>query len=81
MKQLIYLAVVLAAAASTRIAHAEEIRACKFEVKARCASGEARVTLAGGAVTAVAVDVYWCGRDQYGFSCTIDSTRGDKESV
>jgi hypothetical protein len=82
MKQFIYLAILLAAATSTRITHAEEIRACDFEVKARCASGDARVTLADGAVKSVKINVFWCGmRGRPGYSCTIDSSRGDGDSI
>ena len=40
---------------------ADEVRACQFEVKARCASGDARVILDGGAVKRLEVDVVWCG--------------------
>jgi hypothetical protein len=64
-------------------AHAgQQIRTCDFEVKARCASGDARVTLADGAVIRVEVNVYWCalhGRPP--FVCTIDSSRIDQASV
>jgi hypothetical protein len=68
------------------VAHAEEqdIRACGFEVKARCASGDARVTLAHGDVVRVEVDVYWCalqGRGAPPFACMIDSSRTDTDSV
>ena len=62
MKHLMYLAVVLTAAlGGLTAAHADEIRACNFAVKARCVSGDARVTLAGGAVKRVEVNVLWCG--------------------
>src|SRR5262245_49732045 len=84
MKHLICLAVLLVVTASIPIAHAEqqEVRSCKFEVKARCASGEARVTIAGGVVTRVEVDVHWCGlRGRPGYTCTIDSSRSDQEST
>jgi hypothetical protein len=65
-------------------AHAggQPIRTCEFEVKARCASGDARVTLADGVVIRVEVNVYWCalhGRPP--FACTIDSSRTDQASV
>jgi len=60
----------------------QDVRACEFEIKARCASGDARVTLERGAVKRVEVDVYWCalhGRPP--FVCTIDSSRTDQDSV
>jgi hypothetical protein len=60
----------------------QPIRTCEFEVKARCASGDARVTLADGVVIRVEVNVYWCalhGRPP--FACTIDSSRTDQASV
>jgi hypothetical protein len=61
----------------------QETRACEFEVKARCVSGDAQVTLADGVVTKIVVKVFWCGlrRDQPPFACTIDSSRTDEESV
>ena len=83
MKHLIHLAVVLAATALGGIggARADEIRACDFEVKARCVSGDARVTLAGGAIKRVEVNVIWCGeKGRPGYSCTIDSSRNDQDS-
>ncbi len=86
MKHLIYLAVLLVAMAaeSTCTANAsdQESRHCEFEVKARCVSGEARVTLADGVVIRVEVDIYWCGlRGGPGYTCTIDSSRGDEDSA
>jgi hypothetical protein len=85
LRQFTYLAILLVmATASIRFAHAEgkEIRACKFEVKARCASGEARVRLADGVVQRVAVDVFWCGlAGRPGYTCIIDSSRSDKDSL
>ncbi len=69
---------------SSVLAHAgeSEVRACDFEVKARCASGNARVTLADGKVTRVEVDVFWCAlHGQPAFACTIDSSRTDKDAV
>ena len=51
-------------------------------MKARCVSGEARVTLDGGAVKRIEVDVDWCGeKGAPGYSCSIDVTRGDKDST
>lgn len=59
----------------------EEIRACEFEVKARCVTGDARVTLADGVVKRVEVGVLWCGlRGRPGYTCTIDSSRGDEDT-
>jgi hypothetical protein len=82
MKSLTHLAAVLAAAlGGIAGVHADEIRACDFQVKARCVSGDARVTLAGGAIKRVEVDVLWCGeKGQPGYSCTIDSLRNDQDS-
>jgi hypothetical protein len=90
MKRLVFLAVFLgvflALTTVTRFAHAagQDIRACEFEVKPRCASGDARVTISHGAVTRVEVNVYWCalhGRAAPPFACTIDSSRTDKDAV
>jgi hypothetical protein len=84
MKHLIYLAVLLVVTTSTGIAQADgqEIRTCKFEVKVRCVSGAARVTLANGVVKRVEVDVDWCGLPgKPGYSCTIDSSRSDQDSL
>ncbi len=51
-ERLIYLAVLLAAAPLIFVARADgqEIRKCDFEVKARCATGDASITLADGVV-------------------------------
>jgi len=80
MKLLISLAVFLLAAAT---AYADQqVRKCAFEVKARCLSGEARVTVTDGKVTSVALEADWCGRrGAPGYSCTIDSSRSDKEAT
>jgi len=83
VKHLIWLAVLLAVLAATSVAHAgcQESRACEFEVKARCESGDARVTLADGIVKRVEVNLFWCGLPgRPGYSCTIDSSRGDGDS-
>lgn len=83
MKCIARLAVLLLlASASGAPVQAQEIRSCRFEVKARCLSGEARVIVADGVVTAVAVEADWCGRrGSPGYSCTIDASRKDKEST
>jgi hypothetical protein len=81
MKHLVRLTVLLAVTAWPGLACAEETRACEFKAKAGCVSGEARVTLADGAVRAVAVDVFYCGpRGRPGYSCTIDSSRSEKDA-
>jgi hypothetical protein len=83
MKHSVGMALLLAAIASAEIAHAggSEIRTCDFAVKARCVSGDARVTLADGAVQRLEVNVIWCSLPGHlDFTCTIDSSRGDKES-
>lgn len=83
MKRGMYAAVVaLALLGGIGCARAQDIRACDFEVKARCASGEARVTLDAGALKRLEVDVDWCGeKGAPGYSCSIDVTRGDKDST
>ena len=55
LERLIHLAVLLAAASLTPAARADgqEIRKCDFEVKARCANGDASVTLVDGVVKRV----------------------------
>jgi hypothetical protein len=57
------LAVFFAVTTSSGVAHADgqEIRRCDFEVKARCASGGAPVTLVGGVVKRIEVNAFWCG--------------------
>lgn len=78
------LAVLLLLTTSTAIAAADqqEIRTCDFEVKARCVSGDASVTLAKGVVIKVEVDVFWCGQGGgLGYTCTIDSSRSDRDAV
>ena len=80
MKSLMHLAVILAAL-GVAAAQADEVRACDFKVKARCASGDARITLDGGVIKRIEVNVFFCGpQDQPGYSCGIDSSRGDKDS-
>ena len=57
------------------------MRKILYVIKARCASGDARVTLAGGAVKRLEVNVFWCGlQGRPGYSCSIDAARGDKET-
>jgi hypothetical protein len=83
MKHLIGLAALLAVTTADRSAYAggDEIRSCEFEVKARCVSGDARVTLVDGVVKRVEVGVYWCGlRGRPGYNCTIDASRTDPDS-
>jgi len=81
MKHCMHLAMFLAALGGIIAARADEIRACQFEVKTRCASGDARVTLDGGAVKRVEVNVDWCGgKGQPGYSCTIDASRNDRDA-
>ena len=83
MKHLIA-AFLLAVTASTGVAHADgqEIRRCDFAVKARCASGDAAVTLIDGVVKRIEINVFWCGlKGRPGYTCTIDSTRGDDDAT
>ncbi|MBV9287936.1 MAG: hypothetical protein JO288_08950 [Hyphomicrobiales bacterium] len=83
MKRFVLLALLMAAPLTGGVSRAAgpEIRKCDFEVKARCASGEARVTLLDGLVQRLEVDVDWCAKGGGpGYSCTIDSSRGDADS-
>ena len=83
MKHLV-LAGLLAVATSSGAAHAgaQEIRSCDFAVKARCASGHATVTLVDGVVKRIEVNAFWCGlKGRPGYTCTINSTRGDKDAT
>lgn len=82
MKHLPLFATVVALTTSTLIARADEIRHCDFEVKARCVSGNAEVTLANGVVTKLEVNVDWCGlHGRLGYSCTVDSSRSEHDAV
>jgi hypothetical protein len=85
MKHLSGLAVLLTLTTSTGIAYADrqEVRTCDFEVKARCVSGDATVTLTNGVVTKIEVEALWCGlkKGAPGYTCTIDSSRSDKDAV
>ena len=83
MRPVIFLAVLIATIASARIACAgDEVRSCDFEVKARCASGQTRVTLKDGVVTRLELDVFWCGLPgRPGYTCMIDSSRGEKDDT
>ena len=57
------------------------LRSCKFEVKPRCASGEARVQVRGGAATSVSINVFWCGRKGTpGYSCVVEYKPDDGKS-
>jgi hypothetical protein len=74
-------ALMLAALTTTAQAAEPETHACNFKIKARCVKGDASVTLAGGKVIRVVVDVYWCGLPgRPGYSCLIDSSRGDADA-
>ncbi len=82
MKQIIALAALVAATSPVLLAHADEIRKCDFTVKARCVTGDASVTLANGVVTKLSVNVDWCGRrGSPGYSCAIDSSRGEHDAT
>lgn len=81
-KRLAFLAVVLAVTMD-RFAHADEpdVRTCEFEIKARCASGDARVTLADGKAIRLEVDVMWCAlHGTPTFICAIDTSRSGQDS-
>ena len=84
MKNLLYCAGLLMLMLLSGFAHAggQETRDCEFEVRARCASGDARVTLADGVVIRIEVNVYWCALHGHPpFACTIDSSRTDQDSL
>jgi hypothetical protein len=67
--------------AATAHAAGSDIHACDFKIKARCVKGDASVTLTDGKVTRVVIDVYWCGLPgRPGYSCLIDSSRGDNDA-
>jgi hypothetical protein len=63
----------------------QEIRRCDFELKRGCIAGYATVTLAHGALARLEALVIWCGpgghRKSLDYSCTVDSSRDDKEST
>jgi hypothetical protein len=81
-KYLAFLTIIVAVTMN-RPGHAgeQDVRTCEFEIKARCASGDARVTLADGKVTRVEVDVMWCAlHGAPTFMCSIDTSRGGQDS-
>jgi hypothetical protein len=83
MKCIVCLAILLAPATTTPLADAgeQEVHACDFAVKARCVSGDARVTVIDGTVKRIEVNIYWCGLPHRpGYTCIIDSSRGDQDS-
>jgi len=74
MKQVVSLTA-LFLAASIGLACADEVRSCDFDVKPRCTSGSASVTLADGTVKSIEVTVVTCGlRGRPGYSCTVDAS-------
>lgn len=82
MKFAICVAALLAAATASSAVRADDIRACRFAVKARCASGDVRITSADGTIKRIEIDVFWCGLPgRPGYTCTIDSSRGDPDSL
>jgi hypothetical protein len=87
MKQLLRCAGLLVLTVSASFAHADgqKIRTCDFDLKGGCRSGEARVTLADGALIRLEVDIIWCDlggdRKSLDYTCTINSSRGDGEST
>jgi hypothetical protein len=83
MKHLKYLALLPMTIMLAHVASAanQTVRRCDFEVKARCASGEARVTMIDKAVSRVEVDVIWCGLPgKPGYTCSVDVSRDDGQS-
>ena len=87
MKHLLRCAALLVLTLLAGFAHAtgQELRKCDFDLKGGRRSGEARVTLADGAVIRVEVDVIWCGRSGHrkslDYTCTVNTSRGDGEST
>jgi hypothetical protein len=58
----------------------DEVRSCEYEVKARCSSGAATVTLTNGSLSKLEVTVFYCGlRGRPGYTCMIDSSRAEKD--
>jgi hypothetical protein len=75
-------ALLLAAAAAPAQANGPEPRACDFSVQARCASGSAQVTLVDGVLQKIAIGVDFCAaKGGLNYGCTLDSSRGDGESL
>lgn len=82
-KYLVTCAILLAAAAPAATVHAGDrtAHACDFKLRARCASGDAKVTLDNGTVTRVEINIEFCAlRGGPGYGCTIDSSRSDSDS-
>jgi hypothetical protein len=79
MTRRLCLAALLAVTASISMARAgEQVRSC--EIKARCTSGDASVTVADGVVTKLEVNVFFCGlKGRPGYTCTIDSSRSEND--
>ena len=71
--------------ASFASADGQVTRRCDFELKRGCIAGYASVTLVNGALQKIEAVVIWCGRGGHSksldYSCTIDSSRDDKEST
>lgn len=82
MKRFICLATLLVVASSISGARAaEQVLACDFDVKAKHVTGDASVTLVDGAVKRIELNLMTRGeRGRPGYGCTIDSTRGEKDS-
>jgi hypothetical protein len=58
----------------------DEVRSCEYDVKARCTSGAAAVTLTDGSLSKLEVTVFYCGlRGRPGYTCMIDSSRSEKD--
>ncbi len=75
-------ALLLAAAAAPAHAGGPELRACDFSVKARCASGSAQATLIDGVLQKIEIDIAFCAANGgLSYGCTVDSSRGDGESL
>ncbi len=83
MKRSLSLAALLALTIGASVAYAgEQVRSCEYDVKARCSSGEATVTLTDGSLSKLEVTVFYCGRrGRPGYTCTIDSSRTEKDDV
>lgn len=83
MKRSLSFAILIGLTLSAPFAYAgEDVRSCEYKVSARCTTGDARVTLVDGVVTKLEVTVFYCGlRGRPGYTCTIDSSRTEKDDV
>jgi hypothetical protein len=81
MLRILCFATLLTLTVAAPVAHARNaVRSCEYEVKARCSSGAATVTLTDGRLSKLEVTVFYCGlRGRPGYTCMIDSSRAEKD--